>query len=889
MSQTSTLTFLFTDIEGSTRLWDSQPELMRTSLARHDAIMRRAIEDGGGHVFKTVGDAFCAVFVKPSGAIKAALQAQLELSAETWGGMDPIRVRMAIHTGEAEVRDDDYFGPPLNRVSRMLTLGQGGQTLLSLTTYNLIQGTTDESVEFRDLGEHRLKDLQRPEHVFQLVHSALQDSFKPLRSLDTLPHNLPLQVTSFVGRERELREIKRHLASARLLTLTGSGGTGKTRLGLQAAVDLLDASGDGSWFVEFAAITDPALVPQTVASTLGIREEPGRRLMETLIEYLKSRRMLLMLDNAEHLLNAVAGLADQILRHCPNVQILATSREALAVNGEQTFRVPSMSMPDPARRYTREALVEFEAVRLFVDRATLSQPTFEVTNHNAGAIAQLCHRLDGIPMAIELAAARVRALPVERIAERLDDRFRLLTGGARTALPRQQTLRAMIDWSYDLLTTKEKTLLRRLSVFSGGWSLDAAEKICAGVGDALEQWEILDLLQSLVDKSLAVYDDTVQRYRITETVRAYGRDALEDLHEAFALRTRHLEHFQELAETTEALILGPKAVEALATFDIEQKNLRAAIDWGLDAGDPIQALRLANALLQFFQIRGEYTEASSIYKALLEKVSMDAKPERAVALGGLGILGFRLTDFPTAREQLHQALALFQELRDEFGAAKVVNTLGVIALLLGDFAEAASWFDKALPVFKSYGDPVRLAILYNNLAILAIHYEKDLVQARDYYNEALALNRQVGNRTFQAGNLSNLADIYIKEGDPEMARTLAREACEMHLELGDLPNLQDTFANLGQAELALGRPRIAAMLIATKEAAMEQLGDQVAPYILEEYSEQVSAMRAALGDAEFEAITAKGRLMTLEEAYRASLEDEPQDDESNSQQVDSPS
>ena len=325
-----------------------------------------------------------------------------------------------------------------------------------------------------------------------------------------------------------------------------------------------------------------------------------------------------------------------------------------------------------------------------------------------------------------MAAARVRALPVERIAERLDDRFRLLTGGARTALPRQQTLRALIDWSYDLLTTQEKTLLRRLSVFAGGWSLESAEQICGGVGDALEAWEILDLLQSLVDKSLVIYDEVAHRYRITETVRAYGRDALEELHEAVAVRNKHLEHFQALAETSEDLILGPRGVDTLAVLDLEQKNLRAAIDWGLNGGDPISALRLANALLQFFQMRGDNTEASTIYRACLSKVSPDAKPERAVALAGLGILGFRQTKFSEVREPLQEALSLFLDLGDHLGAGRVANTLGAIALQLGNFEEASQWFKEAEPVFRTSGEPARLAILLNNQAILAIHHEKDL-------------------------------------------------------------------------------------------------------------------------------------------------------------------
>jgi non-specific serine/threonine protein kinase len=431
----------------------------------------------------------------------------------------------------------------------------------------------------------------------------------------------------------------------------------------------------------------------------------------------------------------------------------------------------------------------------------------------------------------------------------------------------------MIDWSYDLLTTKEKTLMRRLSVFSGGWTLETAEKICAGVGDALEEWEILDLLQSLVDKSLTVYDEVSSRYRITETVRAYGREALEELHEKFAIRSKHLEFFLELTERSEEQILGPRAVETLALLDIEQKNLRAAIEWGLNGGDSIQALRLANALLQFFQMRGEFTEASMIYQSALLKVPQNAKAERAVALASLGILGFRLTQYAAAREPLQESLALFSELEDHLGAARVANTLGVIALQLGNFDDASQWFDKAEPVFRSANEPVRLAVLLNNKAILAIHHQNDLTRARDFYNEALAINRELGNKAHEAGNLSNLADIYFKEGDPTTARRLAREACEMHLELGDMQNLQDSIEVLAPAELALGRPKIAAILIATKEAVMEQLGTQVAPYVLEEYRRNVDAVRIALGDEEFEAVTARARTMTLEEAYRASLEE----------------
>jgi len=871
MSHSSSLTFLFTDIEGSTRLWDSQPDLMRTALARHDAIMKAAIDAAGGHVFKTIGDAFCAAFPEALGAVQAALAAQLALASEAWPGMDPIRVRMAIHTGEAECRDSDYFGPPLNRVARLLNLGHGGQTLLSLAAYSLVSETDLGSMAFKDLGEHRLKDLQRPEHVFQLQHPLLQESFKPLRSLDTLPNNLPQQVTTFVGRDRELRSIKRLMSQSRLLTLTGAGGTGKTRLALQAAVDLLDPSSEGSWIVEFGSLGDPALVPQTLASVLGVREEPTKPLTETLVQYLKPKKLLLLVDNAEHLLNAIARLVDQIVRQCPHVQILATSREPLSVNGEQTYRVPSLTVPDPSKRYKLEDLTKFESVRLFMDRAILANSLFGINDSNSAAIAQLCHRLDGIPLAIELAAARVRALPVEKIAERLDDRFRLLTGGSRTALPRQQTLRAMIDWSYDLLNDKERTVFRRLSVFSGGWTLEAAEQICSD--HIIEDWEILDLLQSLLDKSLAILDETSQRYRFSETVRAYGRDALVALNESSELRTQHLNYFGSLAQSTEELLGGPQAVEALTRLDFEQRNLRAAIEWGLEGGDTVQASRLANSISMFFQVRGEFTEGSSIYQSLVIKLPQVAKPERASALANLGVLSFRLTQYESAKNALAESLDLFLELGDDYGAAKAVNTMGVISLQLGDYDSASTSFERALALFKSVGDPRRIAMTLNNLGILAVHHN-DLKRARDLYNEALQLNKQVGNRAFEAGNLTNLADLALREGDAQTARTLAREACEMHLELGDRLNLQDTLEVLAPAERLLGRPRIAAMLFAIKEAQMEELGTKVAPYVLEEYRRNVSEVREALGDEEFEAVTSRGRQMTLEEAYRASLEED---------------
>jgi len=846
---------------------------MSAAMQRHNAIMKSAVAAGGGNIFKTVGEAFCAVFPSPVGAVQAALQAQLEMANGVNDESSSIRMRMAIHTGEAEVRDSDYFGPPLNRVARILTLGYGGQTLISKHTFDLVSGNLPQAVTVRDMGEHRLKDLQRPEHLFQLQHAQLQDSFKPLRSLDNLLNNLPQQATNFIGRERELADIKELLANSRILTLTGAGGTGKTRLGLQAAVELVDSSSDGTWLVEFGSVADPTLVPRTVASTIGVSEEPLRTLSETLVSYLTTKRMLLMLDNAEHLRDAIASLVEGILQQCPGVQALITSREPLGVSGETTYRVPSLSMPDPTKQYARESLSQFESVRLFVDRAVLALPTFELSPQNSTAVAQLCHRLDGIPLAIELAAARVRALQVERIAERLDDRFRLLTGGSRAALPRQQTLRAMIDWSYDLLSETERTMLRRLSVFSGGWTVDSAKVVC--VGYPVETLEVRDVIQSLVDKSLAVHDPATGRFRLSETVRAYGRDALVEHNESVGMRSLHLDYFAATAESAEDLLASSEAVETLAKLDADQKNFRAAMEWGLEGGDSLLALRLANALSNFFKVRGEFTEGSTIYQSLAERVPREAKYERACALAAQGVLRFCLSMYSLAQANLEECLALFTELGDNYGAAKTVNTMGGIALHLGNDDEAERCFERALELFRVVGESRRIAMTLNNLGILAVHRD-DLARARALYNEALELNQRVGNKNFEAGNKTNLADLAIREGDAETARRLALDACKMHIELGDRHNLQDTLEVLAPAELRLGRPRLAALLIATKEVLMEQLGTNVAPYILEEYRRNVDAVRMVLGDQEFEAIIAKGRLMSLEEVYQVALDPAPE-------------
>ena len=481
----SHFTFLFTDIEGSSRLWEEDPDAMASALARHDTLLNDIFASHGGDVFKTMGDSVLVAFRQPNPAVRAVIQAQKALIAQDWETLRPLRVRAALHRGPAEQRNGDYFGPTLNRTARLLSAGHGGQTLLSRTAREDL--ALPDGVELRDLGERRLRDLSRPERIFQLLAPDLPSEFPPLRSLEVLPNNLPAQLTTFIGRERELADVKRLVQSGRLVTLTGPGGTGKTRLSLQVAAELLESFADGVWLVELATLSDPELLATTVAAALGARATRDRPIEDTLLDYLRSKRLLLLLDNCEHLVAACAQLAERLLQSASHLCILASSREALAIAGETTFNVPSLSTPEFFSKRFRgphpaESMAEFESVRLFVERGAAAKPGFALTDENARTIAKICWRLDGIPLAIELAAARVKMLALGEILNRLDDRFHLLTSGGRTALPRQQTLTALIDWSYDLLSEKEQALLRRLSVFGRGRTLEAVEKVCSGDG-----------------------------------------------------------------------------------------------------------------------------------------------------------------------------------------------------------------------------------------------------------------------------------------------------------------------------------------------------------------------------------------------------------------------
>ena len=641
---------------------------MGRALAQHDDLMRALFTEHRGYVFKTIGDAFCVAFSNALDAALAALAAQRQLAAATWEETGPLRVRIALHNGEAEQRDGDYFGQTLNRVARLLAAGHGGQVLFSHTTAERVRMTLPGEISLRDLGERRLKDLSRPEQIFQLIAPDLTADFPPLRSLEVLPNNLPAQVTTFVGRAREMAEVKRLLESTRLLTLTGPGGSGKTRLSLQIAAEVLDRFPHGVWLIELTTLSDAALVPEAIANAVDVREEPGRPQLETLIDKLRARQLLLVLDNCEHLIAGCAQAAEALLRRCPQLAILASSREPLSIAGETIWAVPSLTVPESYRSVEEadfDTLAQLEAVQLFVERAAAVRPDFALTQDNARLIAKLCWRLDGIPLAIELAAARVKVLTLAQILTRLDDRFRLLSGGSRTALPRQQTLGALIDWSYDLLSEPERILLRRLAVFVAGRTLEMAEEVCSG--DGLDRRDIFDLLCALVDKSLAMIEpgpDGEPRYTMLESVWDYADEKLIQHGETARYRSRHLDYFTRFAEEAEPGLAGPEQKTWLDRLSTEHYNFNFALRWSVENPEGVErGLRLAGALIRYWEVRSYLNEGREQFEELLARADASVPPAvRAKAELGAGRLSWCQDRDSDAMRHYLESKRLYEEL-----------------------------------------------------------------------------------------------------------------------------------------------------------------------------------------------------------------------------------
>ncbi|WP_309719621.1 tetratricopeptide repeat protein [Armatimonas sp.] len=868
-----TITFLFTDIEGSTRLWEEHSTAMRQALARHDALLREVITRHQGHVFKTIGDAFCAAFDNPAAALDAALEAQCMLIHEAWPAETPLKVRMALHTGTAESRDGDYFGQPLNRITRLLMASHGGQVLITQATYDLIGDSLPNAAALRDLGQHQFKDLAHPEQVYQLQHPELPDSFPPIKSLSTHSNNLPQQLTSFIGREKELAEIKSLLRCTRVLSLTGSGGSGKTRLSLQVAADSLEFYPDGVWLIELAPLSDPAFIPRTLAEVLGVREAVGEMTTQALTRTLREKRLLLVLDNCEHVLDAIAALVTALTRVCPHLTVLASSREALGISGESVYRVPSLSLPLPTTAHTAESLSHFEAVRLFIDRAVAAKEDFSVTNESAPALASICFRLDGIPLAIELAAARVRALPLEQLEQRLSNCFRVLTGGSRTALPRQQTLRALIDWSYDLLNAQERALLCRLAVFSGGWKLESSEAIC--VGGEVEDGEVLDLLTSLLDKSLVVYEERqgTARYRLLETVRQYARERLLDSGAGEATRARHRDYFLAFAQEAGTKLVGPTQTHWMQQLEREHDNLRTALEFCLSepASVPL-GQTLAGALWKFWWNRGHLTEGREWYERTLAQEGGEAPTQaRAAALHGASVLAGAQTDYAAAERYGQQSLDLRRALDDKRGMSASLNSLGNSAFFQADYATAQRYHEASLTLKRELGDKSGISISLNNLGNIA-HQRGDLATALRYHEESLALKQELGDKNGVASSLLNLGNIAQRQSNNEAARAYFQQSLRTRQELEDRFNVIICLESL--ANLALDEKNFshAALLWGAATRLKEEIGTATPHSIQESHLYHLKSTRAGLGDDAFEAVFARGHGLTLEEAIARALE-----------------
>jgi predicted ATPase/class 3 adenylate cyclase len=905
----TSLTFLFTDVEGSTPLWERHEATMRQVAARHDALLDAIIIQHRGRRVKErgEGDSIFATFPDPADAVAAALAINRAVHAEPWPAETPIRVRMSLHTGVAHFREGDYYGTVVNRCARIRGLGHGGQILLSHATAVLVQGKLPVGANLRSLGRCTLKGLSDPEEVFQLCHPDLPDEFPPLLSREAPTHNLPPTLTNLIGRESEQGEILALLGTKRLVTLTGAGGVGKTRLALAVAAELVDHYQDGVWLVELAALADASLVPGTVAQALGVRQEPARPLPATLQDHLKDKQILLVLDNCEHLVGACATLVGTLLRAAPGLRILATSREGLQVGGEHIYRVPSLSVPDPRRLPPLEQLGAYEAIRLFVARAQ-ARRDFVLDEQNGFLVATICARLDGIPLAIELAAARAGSMPIEVIAARLDHCIKVLTGGPRDVPARQQTLRAALDWSWDLLDEPERIVLRRLAVFAGGWTLAAAEAVCAG--ETVETWEVLDLLAMLESKSLVILEEA--RYRLLEPVRQYAADRLLEADEAASVRERHLASCLSLAEEAEPALQGPEQADWAVRLEQEHDNLRVALNWTQAQGEAELELRLAVALSRFWFVRGHLSEGRGWLEGALAGNSAAPAGLRAAALKGAGNLAYCQGEYGQAAALYEEALALFRALGDKQGIAGSLTNLGIvadergeheraaalfeeavtlarergdtrqIATTLGNLAavwerqseygQAAALYEEALALFRALGDTQSIAVALDNLGLLAL-LQCEYGRALTLYEEALALFREIEDKDNIAGSLSSLGAVAERQGEYGRATVLLQEGPLLAGEIGARDDVAEILETMSWVAAARSATHRAAQLAAAAEVLREALGVPLGWEDRTDHERAVQAMREALGEEAFAAAWAEGRAMSPDQAISLALAD----------------
>ena len=909
---TETLTFLFTDIEGSTALLKRLGEdVYAEVLAEHHSLIRSYLATHGGKEVSTDGDGFFAVFSSPRGCASAVIEMQRAIAAHEWADGEQLRVRMGVHSGEASDTSAGLVGLEVHRAARIAAVAHGGQILLSATAAALVRDRLPAGASVRDLGLHRLKDLGRPEQIFQLQGEGLEFEFPPLRSLDNpeLPNNLPAQPASFVGRDVEVAEVRRLVGSARLVTLTGAGGCGKTRLALQVAAELLDGSGDGVWLVELASVSEQGAVPVAISEVLGIASRAGRPVLDTLLDALELQYVLIVLDNCEHLIEACADVANAILLRCPRVHLMATSREPLGIGGETIYRVPSLSLPN-AEGGDISAAEQSDAVALFVDRARAQGSECTLDEETGPLVVSICRRLDGMPLAIELAAARLRSMSLESLNDRLDQRFRLLTGGSRSALPRQQTLRATVEWSYSLLNNSEQSLLRRLSVFAESFDLEAAEEVCC-LQD-VEEFDVDDLLGSLVDKSLVVTEPSggKARYRMLETIRQFAAERLveSDEVEAAAIGAAHASYYLSLAELAAPHLFGPEQGRWFARLDADEANLQRALEHSTTERDGTErALRFGVALQRYWRVRGgRNEEAIRLLTSVLERP--EAQADTKLFAAALVTVAFVSSDITAALLAGERAVQIARQLDDDLlliwslghlcakcyfgGDPKRGLPLGKEAVararLLGDEvllanslrmyllcskiidpARSEELFTEAISCAERSGDQYCIAHIENNAGVYALE-EGNIPAARSHFEEALRVSHAIGYVNHYQP-IVNLGEVLREEGDHEGARSKFQDGLRILRRVGDRSGIAG--ANLWLAYLAVdsGDWHWATLLHGVAQAFMDQSGGMWQESEAHDREISINELRARLGDAEFERAYAEGKRLSIEEGFNIAL------------------
>jgi predicted ATPase len=899
---------LFTDVEVSTRLWDQEPDAMGAALARHDEILREGVVAHGGHLVKGRGDGVHAVFETADAAVRAAVACGLAMNAAQWVVSEPLRVRIGIHTGVAELRDGDYFGSAVNRAARLEGIAHGGQIVCSQATADLVRDTLPDGVALMDLGEHRLRDLSRPERVYQVSTTGLDTSFPPLRSLDAALSNLPLETSSFIGRDHELVQVAEALEQSRVVTLVGVGGVGKTRLALQAAAERLPDFADGVWLCELAGADDARSMHQLVAATLNIASRPGLGVRDSVVEYLGPKTLLLLLDNCEHVIDAAAELAQLVVAGCPHVRVLATSREPLAVDGERVRPVGSLATADEASAPTDRS--KSDAVRLFLERAAEAQPEARWEDTDLFAIMELCRRLDGIPLAIELAAARVSSMTPGEIAGHLDERFRLLAGRRRGTVERHQTMRATVDWSYSLLEENERRVFDRLGVFAGSFTADAAVAVA---GEDLDSWDILDALGALTSKSMLVADTTsdgVARYRMLETMRHYARERLGSAdEEAEHWWARHAEYYAELARQVGDALLGPDELAWRRRLAAELDDLRAAVNWSLDTPADDCCIRIVAALN--VQAAQYDTAGIGAWALQCEGRAGDASPGlRAAVLGAATWERFRSGDsqsITSALEALrdglppgwpssyipHMSLAAALLTQGRFEDANAAATEGHRALdaaaappsghthlhaiqvgLIEDTLEMRQHGDDALSNARESANPTALAVGW-----WAVSTSRSVEQPDEAYaamQKCLTLIRRgAGDGVFTPG-LGLAAALASRLGDFDEALTLLREAVLYGRDAGNRVGVFTAVDFAVQVFADRERYDIAATLAGAFETIGLASGNSLAER--RQRVEKVEQAHTVLGDTAFAEAFGRGASMSYNEVLEYLLDQTGRDD-----------